>query len=240
MAELFTVCAKNRQADIWQGEGRLGDRLLRTDRKKMCWQPYLGETARRLGIMVINELNVLPGDLPAPEDDGGADHLLGRTLPQLVLPATDGSLVDLSELPARSVIFIYPRTGQPGKPPLADNWNEIAGARGCTPQTLGYKALAESFLALGYQIYGLSTQNSAYQQELVARLQLTFPMLSDEHLTLTRSLSLPTLEVAGQTLLKRMSWLVHDGKIVKLCYPVFPPDQNAARMLELARSLPDQ
>ncbi|PYC17748.1 peroxiredoxin [Pseudomonas mosselii] len=191
-------------------------------------------------MMIINELNVLPDDLPAPEDDGGADHLLGRTLPQLVLPATDGSLVDLSTLPARSVIFIYPRTGQPGKPPLADNWNEIAGARGCTPQTLGYQAMAQSFFALGYRIYGLSTQNSAYQQELVARLQLTFPMLSDEHLTLTRSLSLPTMEVAGQTLLKRMSWLVHDGKIVKLCYPVFPPDQNAARMLELARSIHDQ
>lgn len=190
--------------------------------------------------MIINELTVLPDDLPAPEDDGGADHLLGRTLPQMVLPATDGSLVDLSELPARSVIFIYPRTGQPGRPALTDNWNEIAGARGCTPQTLGYKALAESFFALGYRIYGLSTQNSAYQQELVARLELTFPILSDEQLNLTRTLSLPTMEISGQTLLKRMSWLVHDGKIVKLCYPVFPPDQNAAHMLELAQTLRDQ
>ncbi|UVM51205.1 MULTISPECIES: peroxiredoxin [unclassified Pseudomonas] len=185
----------------------------------------------------INNLNALPDNLPVPEDDGGADHLLGCALPQLVLPATDGSQVDLSTLPGGSVIFIYPRTGQPGRPALVDNWNEIAGARGCTPQTMGYKALAEAFSVLGYRIYGLSTQSSAYQQELVARLMLPFPILSDEQLQLTCALSMPTLEVAGQTLLKRMSWLVHDGHIVRLCYPVFPPDRNAAEMLVLAQDL---
>jgi peroxiredoxin (alkyl hydroperoxide reductase subunit C) len=183
----------------------------------------------------INNLDVLPDDLPAPEDDGGADHLHNRVLPPLALPATDGSQVDLSALPGRSVVFIYPRTGQPGVAALVEHWNEIPGARGCTPQTKGYLALAGEFRALDCRIFGLSTQSSAYQQELAARLELPFPILSDEALQLTRALSLPTLEVAGQTLLKRMSWLVPDGRIVQLCYPVFPPDGNAAAMLACLR-----
>ena len=188
--------------------------------------------------MTINNLDVLPDDLPVPEDDGGADHLRGGVLPSLALPATDGSMVDLSALPGRSVVFIYPRTGQPGVAALVEHWNEIPGARGCTPQTRGYLALAEEFGALDCRIFGLSTQSSAYQQELVARLALPFPILSDEALQLTRALALPTLQVAGQTLLKRMSWLVQDGRIVHVCYPVFPPDGNAAAMLAWLQQAP--
>ncbi|OHX15033.1 peroxiredoxin [Chromobacterium sphagni] len=186
----------------------------------------------------INNLDLLPDNLPAPRDDGAADHLRARSLPPLALPATDGSMVDLSALSGRSVVFIYPRTGQPGVPALVEYWNEIAGARGCTPQTKGYQALAGEFQALGCRIFGLSTQSRAYQQELVARLGLPFPILSDERLQLARALSLPTLEVAGQTLLKRMSWLVQDGRIVRVRYPVFPPDGNAAEMLAWLRQEP--
>jgi len=185
---------------------------------------------------VVNDLLNLPGDLPVPVDDGACDHLTGMRIPSLALPATDGTSIDLSVLPGLSVLFAYPRTGQPGVPPLIANWNEVPGARGCTPQSCGYRDLSAEFAALGCRIFGLSTQTTEYQREMVARLALPFPVLSDAKLELVHALSLPTFQAAGEVLIKRMAWVIEDGRIVKVWYPVFPPDENAAQVLNWLRA----
>jgi len=174
---------------------------------------------------------VLPPDIPAPQDDGAADHLAGMRLPDLALPATSGGAVNLAKLCGRSVLYIYPRTGVPGVD-LPPGWNEIPGARGCTPQSCGFRDHWAELKALGVtQLFGLSTQDTAYQQEAASRLHLPFPIISDAALAFTRALKLPTFSVAGMTLLKRMALVIDDGVITKVFYPVFPPDKNAAEVI---------
>jgi peroxiredoxin len=171
----------------------------------------------------------LPADLPVPIDDGACDHLPGMRLSSLALPATNGGMVDLSMLPGRSVVYIYPRTGRPDRP-LPTGWDEIPGARGCTPQSCAYRDRAAELGALGARVFGLSTQDTAYQQEAVARLHLPFPLLSDEQLALATALVLPTFQVDGMTLIKRLTLVIDDGAIETVFYPVFPPDADAANV----------
>ena len=133
-------------------------------------------------------------------------------------------------------MFAYPRTGRPGEPSLVEDWDEIPGARGCTPHTSGFRDLHAEFGALGVRVFGLSTQDTAYQREMVERVQVPFAVLSDAGLELTRALRLPTFEVAGQTLLKRIAWIARDGTIERVFYPVFPPDRNAAEVLAALRA----
>lgn len=175
--------------------------------------------------------NILPPGIPAPEDDGAASHLSGRRLPDLALPATDGAEVNLSRLHGRTVLYIYPRTGVPGQA-LPEGWDEIPGARGCTPQSCAFRDHFDELKGLGVaQLYGLSTQDTTYQQEAADRLHLPFPVLSDEQLAFTTALTLPTFTTAGMTLLKRMALVIDDGFITKVFYPVFPPDKNAAEVV---------
>ena len=175
--------------------------------------------------------NVLPPNIPAPQDDGAAKHLNGMKLPDLALPATSGSAVNLSKLKGRTVVYIYPRTGVPGID-LPPGWNDIPGARGCTPQSCGFRDHFDELKRLGVaQLYGLSTQDTAYQQEAATRLHLPFAILSDEKMALTRALKLPTFTMSGMTLLKRMALVIDDGVITKAFYPVFPPDKNAAEVI---------
>jgi peroxiredoxin len=169
----------------------------------------------------------LPPDIPVPQDDGAARHLAGTKLPNLALPATEGAPVNLSKLKGRTVVYIYPRTGVPGIDP-PDGWDQIPGARGCTPQSCSFRDHFGELQRLGVaQLYGLSTQDTAYQQEAATRLHLPFAILSDEKLALTKVLKLPTFTAAGMTLLKRMALVIDDGVISKAFYPVFPPDKNA-------------
>jgi peroxiredoxin len=175
--------------------------------------------------------NVLPADLPIPRDDGAARHLAGRKLLALALAATDGSRVDLSKLRGRTVVYIYPRTGVPGQA-SPEGWDQIPGARGCTPQSCAFRDHFAELKRLGVaHLYGLSTQDTDYQSEAVERLHLPFPLLSDQNLELTRALELPTFTVAGMTLLKRMALVIDDGAITKVFYPVFPPDKNAEEVI---------
>jgi peroxiredoxin len=173
----------------------------------------------------------LPDDLPRPVDDGAADHLPGTRVPEIALPATDGSTVSLAAVPGRTVVYAYPRTGRPGEPSLVDDWDLIPGARGCTPETCAFRDHHAEIAAVGAAVVGLSTQDTAYQRELADRLGLPFPILSDERLELTRALRLPNFEVAGETLLKRLTLLVADGEVEHVWYPVFPPDRHAAEVL---------
>jgi peroxiredoxin (alkyl hydroperoxide reductase subunit C) len=167
--------------------------------------------------------------IPAPADDGAAGHLQGAKVPDVALTATDGTLVSLAKLAGRVVVFAYPRTGEPGKPSLVDDWDMIPGARGCTPQTCAFRDLHKMLVAAGAtRVFGLSTQDAAYQLEASQRLHLPFPLLSDAKFALTQALRLPTMEVAGLTLIKRLAMIIDDGGITKVFYPVFPPDRNAA------------
>jgi peroxiredoxin len=174
---------------------------------------------------------VLPSDIPVPQDDGAARHLGGMRLPDLALPATSGAPVNLSKLSGRSVVYIYPRTGLPGVDPPA-GWDMIPGARGCTPQSCSFRDHFAELKGRGVaRVFGLSTQDTAYQQEAATRLHLPFPILSDEKLALTKALKLPTFSAAGMTLMKRMALVIDDGIITKAFYPVFPPDQSAAQVI---------
>jgi peroxiredoxin len=177
--------------------------------------------------------------IPAPRDDGAAAHLAGAAMPSLALPATDGTSVDLSSLEGRVVLFAYPRTGRPGEIALVDDWDMIPGARGCTPHTCAFRDLFKDLTAAGARyVFGLSTQDTAYQREMVERLHVPFPVLSDSGLALTRALRLPTMEVAGLTLIKRLALVIDDAKIVQVFYPVFPPDRNAADVLAWLQAHP--
>ncbi|MFZ0846311.1 MAG: peroxiredoxin [Pseudolabrys sp.] len=175
--------------------------------------------------------NFLPPDIPAPQDDGAAKHLPSTKLPDLALPGTDGKAVNLSKLKGRTVVYIYPRTGVPGVD-LPPGWNEIPGARGCTPQSCSFRDHFDALKRLGVaQLFGLSTQDTAYQLEAATRLHLPFAILSDEKLALTKALNLPTFVTSGMTLLKRMALVIDDGVITKAFYPVFPPDKSAAEVV---------
>jgi peroxiredoxin len=179
---------------------------------------------------------VLPAGIPAPQDDGAARHLTGLKLPSVALAATDGSTVDLSRLAGRTVVYVYPRTGVPGQP-LPEGWDEIPGARGCTPQSCAFRDHFAELAKLGVaHLYGLSTQDTDYQREAATRLQLPFPILSDAALALARAIKLPTFTVAGMTLLKRMALVIEDGVIAKVFYPVFPPDKNAEEVIAWLRA----
>ena len=173
--------------------------------------------------------------IPKPEDDGAASHLVGMRLPSIPLPATDGTLVDLSALPGRVVVYAYPRTGIPGieNPP---GWDMIPGARGCTPQSCAFRDHFAELKALGVtRLFGLSTQDTAYQREAADRLHLPFPILSDDRFKVTQALCLPTFETSGMKLLKRMALVIQDGKIEHVFYPVFPPDQSAEQVVRWLR-----
>jgi len=180
---------------------------------------------------------VLPPDLPVPVDDGAADHLRGSAAPDIELAATDGRRISLARLGAmRVVAYAYPRTGRPGVDPLVADWDLIPGARGCTPETCGFRDHHVEMKAAGADVFGLSTQTTDYQQELVHRLHLPFAILSDADLELTRAWRLPSFEVAGQTLLKRLTLVVRDGKVEHVWYPVFPPDRHAEEVLAWLRA----
>jgi peroxiredoxin len=176
--------------------------------------------------------------LPAPTDDGAARHLNGMRLPLCPLPATDGTTIDLSTLPGRVIVYAYPRTGRPGLD-NPDGWDLIPGARGCTPQTCAFRDHFTELKSRGAdRVFGLSTQDNAYQREVAERLHLPFPLLSDVDLALTKALRLPTFETAGMVLLKRLTLIIRDGTIEHVFYPVFPPDRNASDVLEWLSARP--
>jgi peroxiredoxin len=173
--------------------------------------------------------------LPAPYDDGGARHLVGARIPSVSLTATTGESVDLSALRGRIVVYAYPRTGKPGveNPPGCDM---IPGARGCTPQACSFRDHFAELQTLGVRhVFGLSTQDPAYQREAAERLHLPFALLSDKDLTLTHAMRLPTFDTGGMTLLKRLTLVVDDGTMTHVFYPVFPPDRSAGDVLHRLR-----
>lgn len=176
----------------------------------------------------------LPADLPVPENDGAANHLLGARLPSVPLAATDGSTVDLAAAAGRTVVYCYPRTGRPDRA-NPSGWDSIPGARGCTPQSCSYRDHHAELAKLGARVYGLSTQDTGYQREAVARLHLPFPLLSDLDLAFTAALSLPTftVEIDGspRTLLKRLTFIATGGTVDHVFYPVFPPDADARNVI---------
>jgi peroxiredoxin len=178
-----------------------------------------------------DNLHELPKNLPVPQDDGACDHLTGMTLPPIGLPSTRGRVVDLSRLAGTTVIYVYPRTGRPDQD-VPTGWNEIPGARGCTPQSCAFRDHhAELQRAGATLVYGLSTQDTAYQREAAERLHLPFELLSDAGLRLAGALNLPTFEVDGMKLIKRLTLIARDNAIVKVFYPVFPPDKNAGEVI---------
>ncbi|HET7263416.1 MAG TPA: peroxiredoxin [bacterium] len=176
----------------------------------------------------------LPPDLPVPVDDGAAAHLSGMRVPPVALASTAGGTVDLSSLKGRTVVYCYPRTGRPDQA-VPDGWDQIPGARGCTPQSCAFRDHYAEFERLGTRVFGLSTQTTGYQQEAVTRLHLPFALLSDKDLELTRALRLPTFEFVWAfgnqpaELIKRLTMVIRDGRIEHVFYPVFPSNMDAGR-----------
>ena len=181
----------------------------------------------------------LPGDLPVPEDDGAADHLPGRELPSVELPATSGDPVDLAAAGRSAngealVVYVYPRTGTPGQP-SPDGWDAIPGARGCTPENCSFRDHAAELRQLGARVHGLSSQPLEEQRGFAEREHMPFPLLNDSDLELAERLGLPTFEAGGTTLYKRLTLIARDGRIERAFYPVFPPDTHIEEVLDALR-----
>jgi peroxiredoxin len=173
----------------------------------------------------------LPANLPAPKDDGGCRHLPGMMLPDLELASTSNRRVNLSKVSTpRVIVYCYPMTGQPGKA-LPAGWDDIPGARGCTPETCGFRDHHAELKRLGADVFGVSVQSTAYQQEMVARLNVPFDVLSDERMAFTHALKLPTFPAGGMTLIKRLTIVARGGRIEHVFYPVFPPDTHADEVI---------
>ena len=184
-------------------------------------------------------LGELPANLPVPNDDGGARHLKGMAIPDLELPSTSNRRVNLAKLTAPCVVvYCYPMTGRPDRR-LPAGWDDIPGARGCTPETCGFRDHHKDLAKLHADVYGVSTQSTDYQQEMVKRLEVPFEVLSDETFAFTRALKLPTFTVEGMTLLKRLTLIVRGGKIEKVFYPVFPPDRHADEVMAWLKKHPE-
>jgi peroxiredoxin len=175
-------------------------------------------------------IHEIPQGLSEPADDGACDHLPGMRLPSVPLTSTAGDEVDLAAATGTTVVYCYPLTGRPGRD-LPPGWDDIPGARGCTPQSCAFRDHHAELEELGSRVFGLSTQDTAYQREAVERLHLPFPLLSDEKLKFARALELPTFEAEGMTLVTRLTMIVEDGRIRKVFYPVFLPGRNAEDVL---------
>lgn len=183
----------------------------------------------------MTNLNQLPTDLPVPQDDGACNHLVGMPLPNVALLATDGSMVNLSQLAGRLVIYCYPMTAQPNVP-LPEGWDQIPGARGCTPQSCAFRDHYQELQALNANVFGLSVQSTEYQREMATRLHLPFQVLSDEQYQFQKALNLPTFVAAGMTLLKRVTFISHQGRIEAVHYPIFPSDSDPAWVLDYLKN----
>jgi peroxiredoxin len=179
----------------------------------------------------MSEFASLPPDLPVPEDDGGADHLAGAELPSLALPVAGGGQFDLrgSGASGTLVAFVYPRTGTPGRA-LPPGWDDIPGARGCTPQSCAFRDRHDDLAGLGATVVGISAMDPAEQAAFAEREELPYPLLNDGPLALRDRLGLPTFDVHGMTLYKRLTFVAEGGRIEKVFYPVFPPDANAEQV----------
>jgi peroxiredoxin len=180
---------------------------------------------------MTHDVYTLPPNLPVPQDDGAADHLIGLELPDLVLESSLGP-VNVRDL---DVLYVYPRTGRPDRP-LLPGWDETPGARGCTPQSCGFRDAHGELQALGVRVSGLSAQPLEEQQEFAERNGMPFPVIADPERRLGAALRLPTFEIAGLTLYKRVTLVAERARIVKVFYPVFPPDANAADVLAWLRA----
>lgn len=183
-------------------------------------------------IVTNQNLSTLPDDLPVPTDDGASTHLVGLAVQPLRLTSTNGQEICLTEISQskRAVVYCYPLTGKPGQE-LPAGWSDIPGARGCTPQSCSFRDHHQELLSLNAVVFGLSTQTTEFQQEAALRLHLPFPLLSDFQRVFANALNLPMFEVEGQILTKRLTMIIWQGKIVKIFYPVFPPDKNAQEVI---------
>jgi peroxiredoxin len=180
----------------------------------------------------------LPSALPAPKDDGACSHLAGLQVPDISLASTAGDSVNLARIHGRTVLFCYPRTGEPGRP-VPQEWDQIPGARGCTPQCCGFRDSYSELKSAGADhVFGLSTQDTDYQREVASRLNLPYPLISDRDLKLARALMLPTFEFNFMTLIKRLTLIIDEARITHVFYPIFPPDQSARQTLEWLKANP--
>jgi len=183
----------------------------------------------------MTNLNQLPSDLPIPHNDGATHHLKGMKLPPVSLNATNGEVVHLGEIKGKLVIYCYPMTGQPNVA-LPDGWDQIPGARGCTPQSCSYRDHYQALKDLGAEVIGLSVQSSDYQREMANRLHLPFPVVSDADYQFQKALNMPTFEAAGMTLLKRVTLIANHGVIEAVHYPIFPSDSDAAWVIDYLKT----
>ena len=183
----------------------------------------------------MTNLNQLPVDLPIPQDDGSTNHLKGMKLPNVALNATNGKTINFGDIKSKLVIYCYPMTGRPDVP-LPDGWDEIPGARGCTPQSCSFRDHYKELQELKAEVIGLSVQTTEYQKEMVERLHLPFPVVSDADYKFQKALGLPTFVASGMTLLKRLTLIVKEGKIVNVHYPIFPSDSDPAWVIDYLKA----
>jgi peroxiredoxin len=183
----------------------------------------------------MTNLNQLPTDLPIPQDDGSTNHLKGLKLPNFSLNATNGKAINLADIKGKLVVYCYPMTGQPNVA-LPEGWDQIPGARGCTPQSCSFRDHYQELQELGAEVLALSVQSTEYQKEMVDRLHLPFQVVSDVNYQFQKALNLPTFVAAGMKLLKRVTLIANNGVIEAVHYPIFPSDSDPSWVIDYLKS----
>jgi len=183
----------------------------------------------------MTNLNQLPTDLPIPQDDGSTNHLKGLKLPNLSLNASNGKAINLADIKGKLVVYCYPMTGQPNVA-LPEGWDQIPGARGCTPQSCTFRDHYQELQELGAEVLALSVQSTEYQKEMVDRLHLPFQVVSDVNYQFQKALNLPTFVAAGMKLLKRVTLIANNGVIEAVHYPIFPSDSDPSWVIDYLKS----
>ena len=179
-----------------------------------------------------DKFTTLPENLPIPENDGKANHLLGRQIPNIILPSTVDSFFDFSSINNRyGILYFFPLMGMP-QDDVPQGWDNIPGARGCTPQNISVNKHLKDLEEYDAAPIGISTQPIAELEQLSSMRNLSQVLVSDNKLEFQKQLNVPVFVVDGNTMYKRLTLIVKNSKIIKVFYPVFPPDKHIFEILK--------
>ncbi len=174
----------------------------------------------------------LPKNLPRPDDNGECDHLSETEMPAIILPSTKGNMVDIGRIEANFVVLYFFPMMAVSEGSISEEWDKIPGARGCTPQNIAINEHLDELSRHGAIPIGISTQSIRDLSKISLTRHLSQHVLSDSDLKLKQELNIPVFQVENTVMYKRLTLIIKNSKIVKVFYPIFPPDKHIFEILD--------